>query len=676
MSKIIAWFIFLAIVSAFFTVTTTDLAEAQTGASLFLSPASGTFTVGSTFTVSVILNTNNQFINAVQADLSFPPDKLQVVSPSLGTSVISVWTDQPQFDNQKGILSFQGGVPDPGIKISRGVISTLTFRVKSVGRAVIKFLDTSKVLLNDGLATDVLTNTSSGIYDLVLPPPAGPLIVSETHPDQSVWYKNSTASLRWITNFPVEGYSYVLNSEPIDVPDNISEGAKTQVVYKDVPDGIHFFHVKALRSGVWGESSHFAIKIDASPPAEFSIDISPSRRTSNRRPLINFFTTDALSGIDHYELKIVPRNLKESPAETAIAQPFFIEASSPYSTELSLGRYDAIVRVYDQAGNFREVSQKLSIVTPIFKILITDILPPWVSVLIGLIILAAVLYATYFVWQWHRRVHLKHLVGALKDPDLAAKLRQLQEKQSQYLKHLVILLMLSLGFFGAVKDGNAQMTVLSPPIVTTISKDVSNEEIFYVGGKAVVPGSSVIIYIQSLHDGETFSETVISDKKGDWFYTYPKFLSAGRYLVWAQIKLGQELSAPSPQFEINVAQTALQLGVSRLSFETLYLIFIILLLVGLTSAISFMIYHGYHGRRKHKSLLKEIREAEEAIKRGFMVLRRDIQAELAVINKHKLNNQISPEDLEKENRLLQDLEWVNKMLEKEIKDAERLAEEQ
>ncbi|MEK9186442.1 MAG: cohesin domain-containing protein, partial [Patescibacteria group bacterium] len=265
------------------------------GASLFLSPGSGAFTVGSTFTVSVVLNTNSQFINAVQADISFSADKLQVVSPSLGTSVLSVWTNQPQFDNQGGFLRFQGGIPDPGINTSRGVISTITFRVKSVGRAVIKFLDTSKILLNDGLGTDILTNTTNGIYDLVLPPPAGPIVVSETHPDQSQWHKSPTISLRWTNNYPVEGYSYVLNSEPIDVPDNILEGPKTDVLYKNIADGVHFFHIKALRDGVWGETSHFAIKIDATPPANFPIEISPSARTSERRPLINFFTTDALS---------------------------------------------------------------------------------------------------------------------------------------------------------------------------------------------------------------------------------------------------------------------------------------------------------------------------------------------------------------------------------------------
>lgn len=644
--------------------------EAASTASLFLSQPTGTRIVGSVFTVSVMLNTGGQFVNAIEASLVFPPDKLQIVSPSLGTSIIGIWTDQPRFDNQSGLLNFQGGVPDPGVNVSQGVVATITFRVKSVGQAMVKFSDQSKVLLNDGLGSDILGQTGNGIYDLVLPPPAGPRVISETHTDQARWYQSPTVALRWFNEPAAGGYSYVLNQEPIDIPDDISEGPRTSVVYKDLESGLYFFHVKASQEDVWGDATHFSVKIDAVPPAKFPIEISPSSRTDSRTPLIKFVTTDTLSGIDHYELKIVPLNVEDaSLAANTQQKPLFIEATSPYSQEFKLGKYQIIVRVYDKADNFQEISKKLSIVAPIFKLVGLDFLPRWLTVLLGLSVLIGLVFLSRIVWRRHDDIHTRYIAGVLKEPSILKRMREFHERRSKYKQLLILFLVCVSVVFGTASIGNAQNNITSPPIVTTIADNISNEELFYIGGKSVLPESQVIIYMQSLRDGQAVSATVEVDNKGDWFYSYPKFLPAGRYLVWTQNKIGENISAPSAQQEVSVVQTALQFGASRLSFETLYFIFMILFFLAAIGGGGFIAYHFYHARRKQKSLLKEIVEVEEALKRGFLVLRRDIQAELSILYKNKA---CSPEDLGKERQLLSDLEWVNKRVEKEIRDVERL----
>ncbi|TSC82172.1 MAG: Uncharacterized protein G01um101419_659 [Parcubacteria group bacterium Gr01-1014_19] len=647
-----------------------NLSLAQSGASLSLSPASGSFIVGGTFSVSIILNTAGQSVNAIEASLTFPPDKLQVVSPLIGTSVIGIWTSQPQFDNQNGTLRFQGGVPDPGLITSRGVIATITFRVKSVGTAVLKLLDSSKVLLNDGLATDFLTGINNGIYNLTLPPPAGPVIVSETHPDQSTWYSNASAVLRWNNNLPVEGYSYVLSDRPIDIPDNVSEGNLSEVIYKGLSDSVHFFHVKALRAGVWGETSHFAVKVDTQQPANFKIEISPSSRTSSTKPVIHFTTSDSLSGMDHYELKLVPRQVL---TETPKGQPFFIEASTPYIPELLLGKYDVIVRAYDKAGNFRETNQRLTISTPLLTILGFQFLPRWITVILGILLVFLLAYFARRILIWHREVHLRHLLGDIKDPEIVARLKQLREKRSEYFKHLAIILLVVASLISR-NQVRAQSSLLASPIVTTVAEDITDQEIFYIGGKAPAVNSSVIVYLQSLHDGQTFSQTVEADSKGDWFYSYPNFLSPGRYLVWVQGKLGGQASAPSPQFEIGVSQTALQFGVSRISLEALYFIFVIIFLFSTIGLLSFILYHGHHARRKSRRLMSEVQRVDEAIKRGFLLLHKDLQAELAVLHQRKVAAALTSDETEKEKKLMQDLDAIGKLIEKEVKDVERLLE--
>ena len=61
-----------------------DVGAEQEGASLRIGPQTGTFFVDSTFDISIILNTNKNRINAVQVDIKFPPDKLQLVTPLSG----------------------------------------------------------------------------------------------------------------------------------------------------------------------------------------------------------------------------------------------------------------------------------------------------------------------------------------------------------------------------------------------------------------------------------------------------------------------------------------------------------------------------------------------------------------------------------------------------------------
>lgn len=650
-------------------------------ATLSVGPASGTFTAGSTFDVSLFLNTENQPVNTISAVLSFPADKLQLVSPSAGQSVIAIWTASPKFNNQTGSIELQGGIPG-GINVSSGLITTLSFRVKSVGSAVLKYDNDSRVLLHDGLGTDVLRNTTNGIYQLILPPPAGPAVFSETHPDQSVWYRNPNVFLRWTPDSNVEGYSYVLNNEPVDIPDDVSEGQRDSVVYKNTADGLRYFHIKALREGTWGGITHFAVKVDTTPPAEFPIEIIPGSRTARRQPVIQFETTDAFSGIDHHELKLVPLEAA-SVADAALNaedQPFFIEAESPYiPSPLEFGSYDIIVRAYDKAQNYRESVERLHVTNMVFQFVggrgleiknVFVISWIWIWAILGF--LAVLLgYVGWRVRRWHLGIDKKRATKEIPD-SVKQQLEELKRYRAKYgVKTLLLLLMFGVSLFLFSGTVNAQQVEFAPPLISTISKNISNEEIFYVGGKTESPYIQVVIYLQNLQSGETISQQVESDKRGDWFYRHNTFLTSGKYLLWGQSKVGDQLSPPSPQVQLAVHPTAIQFGASRLSYEIIYLIIIAFLLLVLFGFIAYIVFHLIHGRRKHKHFLKEMREAEESVRRGFAVLRRDIQAELALVRKAKLSNELSKEEKIKEEQLLKDLAWAEQYIGKEIWDVEK-----
>lgn len=62
---------------------------------------------------------------------------------------------------------------------------------------------------------------------------------------------------------------------------------------------------------------------------------------------------------------------------------------------------------------------------------------------------------------------------------------------------------------------------------------------------------------------------------------------------------------------------------------------------------------------------------EESVRRGFAILRRDIQAEFDLVKKAKLKGDISEEEKFKEEQLLKDLQEVEKYIGKEIWDIEK-----
>ncbi len=178
----------------------------------------------------------------------------------------------------------------------------------------------------------------------------------------------------------------------------------------------------------------------------------------------------------------------------------------------------------------------------------------------------------------------------------------------------------------------------------------------------------MVLYLQNLRSGETFSYVVESGATNEWFYRHDSLLPAGRYLIWSQTRIGEELSPPSPQIEISVEPTAIQFGASRLSYETLYFLFALAMFILVIVLGGYILYHGYHGRKTRALLAKEIREAEESVRRGFAVLRRDIERELAIVRRAKLTRELSAEEQRAEAELLKDLEWAERYIGKEVWD--------
>lgn len=317
---------------------------------LFFSPASGTFLDDATFEVSVYLDTQDSNVNAVELHVQFDPNMLSIVKPSSGTSIIGIWAEPPSYDNTKGTVKIVGVIPN-GIKTNSGLITTILFKAKRTGNASISVTDTSKVLLNDGMGT--ATDLARGRALLVISPKAsaGVAVYSDTHPAQDSWYNNNSPVLTWETDPGITGFSVAFDDKPTTIPDNVVSTTDTIKGYQNVADGVWYFHVKAFKRGVWSATTHYAVRIDTTPPAVFAPTINYLSAAAAARFLVSFFTTDALSGIDYYEIGIIDRLVPVTES------PLFVEAESPYQLPFdATQKARVIVRAYDKAGNVRDAS--------------------------------------------------------------------------------------------------------------------------------------------------------------------------------------------------------------------------------------------------------------------------------------------------------------------------------
>ncbi|HZX49572.1 MAG TPA: cohesin domain-containing protein [Candidatus Paceibacterota bacterium] len=129
----------LAIVSLFLPF----LAQANAFALVF-SPVEDTYSAGDTFVVEILVDTQNQDVNAVAAYVDYPSDLLSVVSMDMKDAPFMFIVEQ---NYGAGKIAISGGTPTPGFN---GVyrVATIEFQAIEPGDATLSFTGDSAVLLD------------------------------------------------------------------------------------------------------------------------------------------------------------------------------------------------------------------------------------------------------------------------------------------------------------------------------------------------------------------------------------------------------------------------------------------------------------------------------------------------------------------------------------------------
>jgi hypothetical protein len=164
------------IFSAILTFTGLAVMPASVGAagsaSLSLSPAGGSRTVGSTFAVSVIESSGATAVNGVQADLSYS-SALQLIGKGCGGAF--------EIAAPAGGASIACATVSP--KTGTQSVGTVSFKVVAAGSASVSILPSSQITASDGQGSNVYNGASSSAgYSLVAPAPRPVAAPVETTP--------------------------------------------------------------------------------------------------------------------------------------------------------------------------------------------------------------------------------------------------------------------------------------------------------------------------------------------------------------------------------------------------------------------------------------------------------------------------------------------------------------
>lgn len=360
----------IAILVALVALSSLSSVEAAT---LSFTPASFEIGAGEKMTTELRIDSEGVSFNAAQATIRFPKDILEVVALDKTTSAFSFWLEEPQFSNTDGVISFTGGTPH-GVSGGAVEILKVEFRAKGSGSGTLLLSDAA-ISASDGSGTNILSKTADATFSVLVsrgisPPPspvpiirqaipaaklpAKPILRVSLYPEEDRWYNLvSQFTANWNLPLDISGVSTALSQSPNSVPPAWSEGLFDSKTFPALSGGQWYLHARFQNNIGWGPTAHYKIAVDTKPPLGFEINILEGEKTDNPGPTLQFRTSDALSGLKEYLVRIGGNDPIQISA-TDFSGSFKLPLQAP-------GKREVLVRAIDRAENSVEDSVNLEI---------------------------------------------------------------------------------------------------------------------------------------------------------------------------------------------------------------------------------------------------------------------------------------------------------------------------
>ncbi len=435
-------------------------------ADLALSPSTGSYSVGQTFTVAVQAVPGGDNVNAVETTLEFDPSVLSVVSINKDGSAFSLWTTEPAFSNSAGTITLGGGSPTPFTATSK--ILNVTFRTTGEGVGSVTFSGSS-VLAADGRGTDVYKNSTNGTYTIAVAttptpeptptpvstpepvsqtpteaaeeddeeaiifgdPPRPPEVGSQTFLDPNIWYGDINGLFTWSLPFDVNVVAVEISDDPENKPEEnedaiIDPPVEEFIISEDnASDGVQYVSVNFKNQVGWGAPTNRKLQIDTTSPEPFAINVQAGT-SPDSFPLLKFAAEDKTSGIEYYDMTVADKEpVRITPDEAKLG--YLLK-------DLEDGTYTVKVVASDMAGNTRESSVAVLITAGWVKpVEVIDETSFWdyltfVNLLIFFLIVTIILLMVY-VW---------YLLKSTKEKDekLRRETREIQDQMEKIFSAL------------------------------------------------------------------------------------------------------------------------------------------------------------------------------------------------------------------------------------------------
>lgn len=193
---------------------------------LFFDTSNTEIKTGSFFEVTVVLNSPEQKINAIEGSVYFPGDLLNFVNIRENNSIINFWVEKPQVKTNN-LINFSGIIP--GGYLGEGNLFKIIFKSKTVGQGSLDFQDI-KVFLNDGLGTELSLSQKNLSFN-----------ISDNAPIQ-----DDVVIVDLSDQYPPEPFTPIITKIPEIAGDNYVLVFATQdkdsgVDYYQIKEGLHAF---------------------------------------------------------------------------------------------------------------------------------------------------------------------------------------------------------------------------------------------------------------------------------------------------------------------------------------------------------------------------------------------------------------------------------------------------